>query len=56
MQKPKCICEEFCLEKYDKMYIRKSLDYVSEIADGVAFIEVPILFCPKCGKKLEEDK
>ena len=48
----KCFCDTYNLKDGDEMYIKTSLDYVSGIEDGIAFIERYAKFCPVCGKKL----
>ena len=59
----KCICElikEGCSEKLSigdwvDIYIRKEDGeyYIEAIADGNAYLTLN--YCPKCGRKLEED-
>ena len=59
----KCICElikEGCSEKlstgeWNDIYMRKEYGnyYIEAIADGNAYLTLN--YCPKCGRKLEED-
>lgn len=54
--KPKCLCEEDTLQKGDKLYECVALNCISGLEKGFAFVEVPIKFCPECGKELPDKK
>ena len=52
--KPECLCEEYALQKGDKLYKCVALDCLNGLEKGFAFVEVPINFCPECGKELPD--
>ena len=54
--KPECVCEEYALQKGDKLYKCVALDCLNGLEKGFAFVEVPINFCPECRKKLPDKK
>lgn len=54
--KPKCVCEEYNLEKGNALYKCDALKNFTGIELGFAFVEISIRFCPACGKELKGEE